>query len=386
MKARRSRRRRSPRSRTSRRARLRRLLEHYGDPPTALRAVLAGTAAAAVRGRGVTRRNSRVGVATVFADPDVSGSALQRRGTHVWIDGDDDFPFARPVDTPPCVLFGEGARPDAFDRPRVAIVGTRSATPHGLADARELGTHVGRAGVTVVSGLAIGIDGAAHEGALDAGGLVVGVVATGLDVEYPRRHRALYRRVREQGVVVSEHWYGMRPDRARFPVRNRIIAALSDVVAVVEATQTGGARITAKYAADYGRPVFALPGLAAQPRRDGVQRVAARRRVAVTAARRRHRRLGTRARRPGAVAASPTAHGFGPRDRGAPRLRRRPCDGRRPDRAHLVGARRRHQRRPGTRTRRPRQPPPRPAVAGMRPHEARRRSSGAGHAVQTPPS
>jgi DNA processing protein len=94
-------------------------------------------------------------------------------------------------------------------------------------------------------------------------------VATGLDVEYPPRHRALYRRVREHGVIVSEHWYGTRPDRARFPERNRIIAALSDVVAVVEATATGGARITAGYAADYGRPVFAMPGSRRNPAAEG---------------------------------------------------------------------------------------------------------------------
>src|SRR4051812_42919290 len=92
------------------------------------------------------------------------------------------------------------------------------------------------AGATVLSGLAIGIDAAAHVGALDAGGLPVGVVATGLDVVYPRRHRELYGRVREQGLVVGEHGYGIQPRRERFPVRNRIIAALADIVVVVEAT------------------------------------------------------------------------------------------------------------------------------------------------------
>ena len=90
--------------------------------------------------------------------------------------------------TGPAVLFVEGDRADVLDRPRVAVVGTRAATPHGLADARELGAALARAGVVVVSGLAIGIDGEAHEGALDAGGMVIGVVATGLDVVYPRRH------------------------------------------------------------------------------------------------------------------------------------------------------------------------------------------------------
>ena len=140
--------------------------------------------------------------------------------------------------------------------------------------------------MTVVSGLAIGIDGAAHEGALDAGGLAVGVVATGLDVTYPRRHRALYARVREHGLVVGEHGYGVQPSRERFPVRNRIIAALADVVVVVEATATGGARITAGYAAEYGRDVFALPGLAPQSGRRGLQRADRRRRRGAARSRR----------------------------------------------------------------------------------------------------
>ena len=172
------------------------------------------------------------------ARPDATRALLQRRGTHVWIDGDGDTPIREAIPGRPPVLFGEGAAPDAFAAPRVAIVGTRSATPHGLADARELGGFLAAAGITVVSGLAIGIDGAAHEGALAGGGRAVGVVATGLDVTYPRRHRALYAGVREHGVVVSEHAYGIQPHAAQFPVRNRIIAALCDVCVVVEATVT----------------------------------------------------------------------------------------------------------------------------------------------------
>ncbi|MDQ1519381.1 MAG: processing protein [Actinomycetota bacterium] len=244
--------------------RLRRLLEHFGDPPGALEAVLAGHAARALR----TADRHAVELARTWrraADPDAVAAELARRGTRVWIDGDHDFPFTRPVPDQPCVLFGEGDRADGLDSPRVAIVGTRSATPHGLADAAEIGAFLAAAGATVVSGMAIGIDGAAHDGALDANGAAVGVVATGLDVEYPRRHKALYRRVRAQGVVVSEHWYGVRPDRARFPVRNRIIAALADVVVVVEATLTGGARITAQEALRYDRPVLAMPGSRRNP-------------------------------------------------------------------------------------------------------------------------
>jgi DNA processing protein len=163
------------------------------------------------------------------------------------------------------VLVAEGSRPDALDQPRVAIVGTRAATPHGLADAHELAGTLAAAGVTIVSGLALGIDGAAHAGAVAAGGCTVGVVATGLDVEYPRRHRRLYHDVRAHGLVLGETGYGVRPDPTRFPIRNRIIAALADVVVVVEATLTGGARITADHALTYQRPVFAVPGSRRNP-------------------------------------------------------------------------------------------------------------------------
>ena len=135
-----------------------------------------------------------------------------------------------------------------------------AATPHGLADARELGATLAEAGITVVSGMAIGIDGAAHEGAVEAGGGAIGVVATGLDIEYPRRHVNLYRRVRANGLIVGETGYGIGPEPGRFPVRNRIIAALADLVVVVEATVTGGARITAEHALRYDRAVFAVPG------------------------------------------------------------------------------------------------------------------------------
>jgi DNA processing protein len=191
--------------------------------------------------------------------------------THRWRRG-DDFPIrdAELLDAMvdakmPRILLGEGDRPDAFDAPRIAIVGTRAATPMGISDAREIGAFCARAGITVVSGLAIGIDGAAHEGALDAGGLTVGVVATGLDVVYPRRHRRLYERVREQGCIVGENDYGTQPLPWRFPVRNRIIAALADAVVVVEATASGGARITANDAARFGRDVYALPGSRRNP-------------------------------------------------------------------------------------------------------------------------
>lgn len=197
------------------------------------------------------------------------GPLLEQRGTAVFLAGDDGYPITDGMEHPPPVLLTEGARLDAFDRPRVAIVGTRAASPHGLADATELGTFLARHSVTVVSGLAIGIDAAAHIGALDGGGTVIGVVATGLDVVYPRRHRVLFDRVREQGLIVSETGFGVAPAPSRFPVRNRIIAGLADVVVVVEATRKGGARITAERALEYDRPVLAIPGSRRNPSAEG---------------------------------------------------------------------------------------------------------------------
>ena len=199
-----------------------------------------------------------------------------RRGTKILLAGSTEYPIAEDIPGRPEFLFVEGRRPEVLRAPRVAVVGTRAASVHGLADAWELGAFLGAAGVSVVSGLAIGIDGAAHHGALQAAELAdqkghgsdagpIGVVATGLDIVYPRRHRVLYERVRQYGVLLSEQPFGVQPARGRFPVRNRIIAALADLVVVVEATVTGGSRITAERALDYGRPVFAIPGSRRNP-------------------------------------------------------------------------------------------------------------------------
>jgi DNA processing protein len=241
--------------------RLRRMLDACGGPEGALASVQAGQGARFI-GRCTETDPASLAVEwrAVARASDAIERQLVARGTHVWIADDSGYPILEPIPNRPPVLLGEGDRTDAFEAARVAIVGTRAASPQGLADARELGAFLADAGVTVVSGLAIGIDGAAHEGALAAGGLTVGVVATGLDVTYPRRHRDLYARVREHGVVVSEHGYGVLPLPERFPPRNRIIAALAHVVVVVEAGRKGGALITARYAGEYGRELFALPG------------------------------------------------------------------------------------------------------------------------------
>lgn len=145
--------------------------------------------------------------------------------------------------------------------PAVAIVGTRRATRYGLNLARRMGQAVAGAGWPVVSGLARGVDGAAHRGCLDASGVGVAVLGSGIDVWYPREHRDLGESlIASGGAVISEYPPGTRPEPWRFPARNRIISGLSAAVVVVEAAEKGGALITARLAAEQGREVFAVPG------------------------------------------------------------------------------------------------------------------------------
>jgi DNA processing protein len=249
-------------------ARLRSLARRWGDPVRALEAVRRGAGRALLLdGAKPGEMTARSALADSWTDPATVqriARVLDRRKPIVYVADSAGYPIDA-VSEPPYVLLAEGEDERALGLPRVAVVGTRAATPHGLADAREIGGVLAEAGVTVVSGLAIGIDAAAHEGALEADGHVVGVVATGLDVVYPRRHRALFDRVRRSGLLVSESGYGVQPRRSSFPVRNRIIAGLADVVVVVEATLKGGARITADRAIDYGRPVLAVPGSRRNP-------------------------------------------------------------------------------------------------------------------------
>jgi len=143
----------------------------------------------------------------------------------------------------------------------VAIVGTRRATRYGLGIARAMGAAVARAGWPVISGLARGVDGAAHRGCLDGGGIGVAVLGSGLDVWYPPEHRDLGEDlVAGGGGILSEYPPDTRPEPWRFPARNRLISALSAVVVVTEAADKGGALITARLAAEQGREVFAVPG------------------------------------------------------------------------------------------------------------------------------
>lgn len=169
---------------------------------------------------------------------------------------------------PPLWLFAQG-QIEVLQRPSLAMVGSRRSTPQGVANARAMAAELSKNGWVIVSGLAVGIDGAAHLGALDAGGQTVAVVATGLDQVYPAQHQALAARIVDQGLVVSEFPLGTPPLASHFPQRNRIIATLGRGTLVVEAAPQSGSLITARLAAEAGREVFAVPGSIHSPQSRG---------------------------------------------------------------------------------------------------------------------
>lgn len=170
------------------------------------------------------------------------------------------------LEDPPS-LFVEGK---LGEMPGVAVVGTRRCTRYGIDLAEAFGVAIARSGWTTVSGLARGIDAAAHRGCLRDGGHAVAVLGSGIDVCYPEENRPILDEIlAEGGAVVSEYPPGTPPDRWRFPARNRIIAAMSSAVVVVEAAKTGGALITARLAAEIGRPVFVVPGDVDRPASEG---------------------------------------------------------------------------------------------------------------------
>jgi DNA processing protein len=161
-------------------------------------------------------------------------------------------------DAPP-LLYVRGD-PDYLQQPMLAMVGTRNPTAAGRNTAREFASYLSNAGITIVSGLASGIDGASHEGALAGMAATIAVVAHGLDIVYPAHHQKLAQRIAEEGAVISEIPIGTQPQRGLFPRRNRLISALSLGVLVVEAAQKSGSLITAKCASEQNREVFAIPG------------------------------------------------------------------------------------------------------------------------------
>jgi DNA processing protein len=201
--------------------------------------------------------------------------------TLAWLDGTDEAP--RHVVTlgdalypsslletadPPLLLYGHG-RIDRLASRSIAVVGSRNPTPQGTENAGAFAAALSEAGLTVVSGLALGIDGAAHDGALQGPAGTIAVVGTGLDRVYPTRHRALAHRIVQDGLLLSEYALGTPPLPAHFPQRNRIIAGLSQGTLVVEAAMQSGSLITARLASEAGRDVFAIPGSIHSPQSRG---------------------------------------------------------------------------------------------------------------------
>jgi len=191
-------------------------------------------------------------------DPGRMQERLAAKGIEVLTPVDEAYPGPlRSIPDPPPAVFVNGVVPDTVS---VALVGSRKASATGIETARALGLALSERGVCVVSGLALGVDAAAHEGAVEACGLTVGVLGCGIDVVYPRRNRGLFQSVRRHGALISEYYLGEAPLAWRFPARNRIIAGLAGTVVVVEAPEHSGALITARHALDSGREVWAVPG------------------------------------------------------------------------------------------------------------------------------
>jgi DNA processing protein len=189
-------------------------------------------------------------------------AAFEARGFRFVGRSEPGFPrLLRELHDPPPGLFLRGsADVELLSEPAVAIVGARVCSSYGGQVARLLGRELAAAGLVVISGLARGVDGEAHRGALEAGGVTIGVLGCGIDRDYPAAHRQLARGICRTGLVVSEYAPGVEPAPWRFPARNRVIAGLCDATVIVEARERSGALITADFALEAGREVFAVPG------------------------------------------------------------------------------------------------------------------------------
>ena len=172
------------------------------------------------------------------------------------------------IPDPPALLYLHGRR-ELLARPGLAVVGSRNATPQGVSNAEQFARSFSAAGLTIVSGLALGIDAAAHRGGLDRAGSTIAVLGTGADILYPQRNQALGERIAREGLIVSEFPLGTPPRGSNFPRRNRIISGLARGCLVVEAALASGSLITARFAAEQGRDVFAIPGSIHSPHAKG---------------------------------------------------------------------------------------------------------------------
>lgn len=203
------------------------------------------------------------------ADPVAITESILNRHISICLLSDPEYPrLLKDIDHPPLLLYYVGKLP-APDEKLMAMVGTRRMTSYGQKVADELSSYMASAGVGIVSGLARGVDGVSHAAALRAGGKTYGVLACGVDTIYPPEHRNLAKAIVGHGAILSEYPPGTRPDKTNFPQRNRIISGMCSGIVVVEAGEKSGTLITARFAAEQGREVFAVPGKIDAPQSRG---------------------------------------------------------------------------------------------------------------------
>lgn len=246
--------------------RVRQLLEHFGDAPAILRA--SRHQLLQVRGIGEETADS-LAQWEKNTDPAAELKRAEEFGCRVVTQSDAEYPeLLKQIYDPPVVLYVKGTLLPK-DKNSVALVGSRMTTHYGIEVARKLAYQLAYLGVTVVSGGARGIDTAAHQGALSGKGRTVCVLGTGINIIWPAENKELYERIAENGAIVTQFPFNRPGDKQTFPIRNRIVAGMTLGTVVVEANLTSGALITAHFATDYGRQVFAVPGRIDSPRSKG---------------------------------------------------------------------------------------------------------------------
>lgn len=246
--------------------RVRQLLAHFGDASSILKA--SKRQLQHVRGIG---DDTAEAISTWDQKVDLAAELKRCEdfGCHVLIQSDDDYPaLLREIYDPPIVLYVKGSLGEK-DKNAVAMVGSRQTTHYGIETARKLAYQLSYVGVTVVSGGARGIDTAAHQGSLQAKGRTIAVLGNGINIVFPPENRDLFERIAGNGAVVTQFPFNRKADKQTFPIRNRIVAGMTLGTVVVEANLSSGALITANFATEYGRQVFAVPGRIDSPRSKG---------------------------------------------------------------------------------------------------------------------
>ena len=246
--------------------RARALLEHFGDAPK----ILAATKHELLRVRNIGDDTAEK-ISAWEKSVDLAGELkrIADFGCHVLISTDEQYPPSlREIYDPPLVLYVKGEL-TAKDRNAVAMVGSRMTTHYGIETARKLAYQLAYTGVTVVSGGARGIDTAAHQGALSGKGRTIAVLGTGINLVFPVENAELFERIAANGAIITQFPFNRPADKQSFPIRNRIVAGMTLGTVVVEANLSSGALITANFATEYGRQVFAVPGRIDSPRSKG---------------------------------------------------------------------------------------------------------------------